>query len=97
MGLTLELLDKRLADGKITQEQHTQQCEAAIGAYTASVGPTKAESRGDALGKEGAVATLESADTTAKRDLITKVAAHIRSFADGHRSERQGARAHPKP
>ena len=77
LGLTLELLDKRLADGKITQEQHTQQCEAAIGAYTASVGPTKAESRGDALGKEGAVATLESADTKAKRDLITKVAAHI--------------------
>ena len=72
----MDLLDARLAAGKITPAEHSTLSEKAIAAYSASIGPAKAVKEGP--GKES-IATLESADSKARRDLIVKIAAHIGS------------------
>ena len=75
LSSVLDVLDQRLAAGKITQADHLVQCEKAIAAFSAAQGPAKAEKEG--LG--ATIATLESADTKSRRDLVVKVAAEIGS------------------
>ena len=74
LSSVLDVLDQRLAAGKITQADHLVQCEKAIAAFSAAQGPAKAEKEG--LGAP--IATHESADTKSRRDLVVKVAARAK-------------------
>ena len=46
LSSVLDVLDQRLAAGKITQADHLVQCEKAIAAFSAAQGPAKAEKEG---------------------------------------------------